>query len=510
MIQKSDLRFQEKCGKTTAPCWCLLTIGIIDLLIIVFGPYVNFYLEEFFLIPSAVYLFHILRQEKTRTAKLVFLLGAVMCTWFVIAQFIHHCMGLQTRPLGSFLSVYLIALTFAVITRDERKGLLIYRNIFLVGMLIVLMYIGLLMMGRVPLFFRTNIHFWKHGLVVMIHPSQLAGFLLIGIGFILVTMFMTKRMCIKAIALMLLVLLSLVLAMTKCHSAKWLMCLLYGVVCFLAINKGGFLRFVAGIAAAVVIFSVTFFVSQNVIEWYDYKSGWKTRGMQSQGDNAICISKCNQLGYSADVWNNEDTYDEHMPMNSRWNILMRSAEAESIADESVSERFSFREVLDKLLPNLNGRKRVWLSVYDMLKKDILTMIVGTDYTSEYTSGTLNHNHMHNSWFEVIVALGLPGFLLALVFSAIALWHILIIVFSKQYQLWQKCIALMTVCLMAVGALEPHLFLGGLYQVGRSSLHPSDFTFFLCLGYMIQWRATDKASRKKLLEEATQEIVPVKE
>ena len=49
-------------------------------------------------------------------------------------------------------------------------------------------------------------------------------------------------------------------------------------------------------------------------------------------------------------------------------------------------------------------------------------------------------------------------------------------------------------------MEPHLFLGGHYLAERNSLHPSDFTFFLCLGYMIQWRAAKKAAKIKTSDE----------
>lgn len=509
MMNTIGSRLQEKTRELDASYWCLLAIALVDFLIIILGPYMDFYLDELLLIPCALFVSIILKREKSVTAKKLLLLGTIMCAWFIITQFLHHHWELQTRPVGMFFSVYLMALPFAALARDERKGLKLYMSVFLAAMLVILFFTGLLMMKKVPSFWKTNIHFWWDGLIVMIHPSQLAAFLLIGIGFTLTMLSITKRLAFRVVWLVFLVLMSITLAMTKSHTVKWLMCLLYGVYCFLVISKGSVIRFVAGIAAAVIAFGCSYVASQEIIEWYDYKSGFKKRSELIQTDRIIHGREQHEIVLTAKRYNQAVIENERGTASQSWYGLVRTAKAENNEEEVPAQRFSLRDTLEKWLPYLNGRRRVWLNIYDVLKKDSRTIAYGTDYLNYYMINSIgiDYAHSHNSWLDVIVALGIPGFLIVALITAIAFWHVFIILFGKQYELWQKCIALLVVCLMAVGAMEPHLFLGGHYLAERNSLHPSDFTFFLCLGYMIQWRAADKASRNKLKETASQNNAP---
>lgn len=506
MMKTIGLRLQEKTRGLDASYWCLLAIAFVDFLIIILGPYMDFYLDELLLIPCALFVSIILKREKTATAKKVLLLGAIMCAWFMIAQFLHHHWELQTRPVGMFFSVYLMALPFAALAGDERKGLKLYMSVFLSAMLVILFFTALLMMKKVPSFWKTNIHFWKQGLIVMIHPSQLAGFLLAGIGFTLAMMSMTKRLAFKVALLIFLVLMSVILAMTRGFAAIWMMCLFFGVYCFLAISKGSAIRFVAGIAVAVIAFGCSYIASQDIVKWYDYKSGLKKRSELIQTDRIIHGREQHEIVLASRRSEQTDADNKEIHTSQSWRGLVRTAKAENDEEEVATQRFSLRDTLERWLPSLNGRKRVWLDIYDILKKDPRTLIYGTDYLYHYSLNEIGkgHNHSHNSWLDVIVALGIPGFLIVALITAIAFWHVFLILFGKQYELWQKCIALLVACLMAVGAMEPHLFLGGHYLAERNSLHPSDFTFFLCLGYMIQWRAADKASRNKLKETASQD------
>ena len=505
MNQSMDMNIQEKQQKTTTAFWCLLAAAFIDFLIIVLGPFMDFYLDEWLLIPSCLYLFAVYRQEKTKTAQKVLLLGGIMCTWYVITQLLHHCMGLQTRPLGMVLSVYLLALPFAAVARDERRGLKIYMGVFLAAMVVVLILTVLATIDCVPRFIRHKVYFWKNGIIVMIHPSQLAGFLLVGIAFTLVALSLTKNLIKRILLLTLVGLLSITLVMTKSHTAMWMMYLLYSAYCFFAISRGGLIRFLAGVVAAVMVFGCSYSASQAIFKWYVEESWMRPQRfsyVNSWDDSAIATGMGDQFHDDSE----KDT------INVGWILSVPSAKAEDLAEAVQVKRFSLRDTLDKLLPRLNGRKGIWLEIYDVMKKDPQTILFGTDYTNSYI---LEHTgkdfaHSHNSWIEALIAVGLPGLFIVALMTAIAFWHIFIILFGKQYELWQKSVALLEICLLAVGAMEPHLFLGGHYLAERNSLHPSDFTFFLCLGYMIQWRATDKASRKKRQQEVAQEIVPAKE
>jgi hypothetical protein len=54
--------------------------------------------------------------------------------------------------------------------------------------------------------------------------------------------------------------------------------------------------------------------------------------------------------------------------------------------------------------------------------------------------------------------------------------------SKHCTLDQKIIALLVMCLMGAGILEPYIFFSDIFY------HYTDFVFFLCLGYLVHWRS----------------------
>lgn len=490
---------QDNTRKMSASYWCLLAIGMVDFLVITLAPYLNFYLNEMYLIPSILYLGFVLKQQKTSTAKQVFWLSGSMCAWFLIAQLIHHCMGLQTRPFGAIASVQLVALTFAATAEDKRRGLTLYMSVFLAGVFIVLCLAGLAIMNRVPVFLRNNAYFWKSGLIVMAHPSQLAGLLLIGIAFALVFFTISKKIIVKAALCAMIGFLTVTIAMTKCQAVIWVMSALYGAFCLFAIYRGTFSRFVISVIVAVLIFGSTYAISQSIVRWYVSEQARRSMGAHVSTEQIVCGSAADEAFMTA---NHEERNSAHFG-NMRY--LLRSAKAEENNEgEGKADRFSLRDTLDRFLPSFNGRKKVWLEIYDVLKKDPKTILFGTDYTNSYMMEHTGRNyaHAHNSWLEVLIGLGLPGLFIVFLVTAIAFWNVFIILFGNQYELWQKCIALLEICLMAIGAMEFHLFLSG--------LHPTDFTFFLCLGYMIQWRAADKASRKNSQEKTVEEITPVTE
>ena len=77
-------------------------------------------------------------------------------------------------------------------------------------------------------------------------------------------------------------------------------------------------------------------------------------------------------------------------------------------------------------------------------------------------------------------LGLPGFLLVLLFSWNATWSSLRLLWDTDTGMFRKNIALLTLATMVAALLEPCLFIT--YQEWSFS----DFFFFLCLGYLTLW------------------------
>lgn len=94
-------------------------------------------------------------------------------------------------------------------------------------------------------------------------------------------------------------------------------------------------------------------------------------------------------------------------------------------------------------------------------------------------------HTHNSWLEMAVGFGIPGLLIALYFTIVAICDTAYLLCTPKCDLSKKCIAMLVICLLGIGFLEPVLF------VGYVDSQYCNVVFFLCLGYMEQWRKDER-------------------
>jgi O-antigen ligase len=119
---------------------------------------------------------------------------------------------------------------------------------------------------------------------------------------------------------------------------------------------------------------------------------------------------------------------------------------------------------------------------EAVKDSKILALFGTEYVglviSSYFGGELHH--AHNSWLEALMRMGIPGLLMSLVFTALAVWSAVKLVFNRSVELWKKIVAMLTVCLLGAGFLEPYLFITNVYY------HVTDFAFFFLAGYLDYW------------------------
>lgn len=80
-------------------------------------------------------------------------------------------------------------------------------------------------------------------------------------------------------------------------------------------------------------------------------------------------------------------------------------------------------------------------------------------------------------------MGLPGLVIALIFTGIAVWNALSLLWVHR-DMWKTCISLLVLCMLVTAFLEPFLFSADI------SYQYLDFFFFLCIGYMTQCRGKD--------------------
>ena len=77
-------------------------------------------------------------------------------------------------------------------------------------------------------------------------------------------------------------------------------------------------------------------------------------------------------------------------------------------------------------------------------------------------------------------MGFPGLVMALVFTVLSGFSAAKLLLSSGTELWKKIVAMLAMCVMASGFLEPYLFITNVYY------HVTDFTFFFLTGYLDFW------------------------
>lgn len=131
------------------------------------------------------------------------------------------------------------------------------------------------------------------------------------------------------------------------------------------------------------------------------------------------------------------------------------------------------------LPTLNGRTKIWKITFEAIMGNPKLLLHGCDNTARLV-GEYGANHTHNSWLEILVRLGLPAFLICVLFTLQALRASIVLILHRGADLWKKTVAMLEICLLASGFIEPNLFFT------EEVWHYVDFIFFLCLGYLIAW------------------------
>ncbi|MBE5793931.1 MAG: hypothetical protein E7323_04540 [Clostridiales bacterium] len=496
-------RIIDRIRKTDVIYYCLLMVAVLDFLLIVFENRIDFVVNAWSLIPTVLFFGIAIVKTKTKTTKQLLILGSIMVLWFLIVQLIHQQQGLKVRPIGVFSSVYLLALPFASIAKDGEscKGLKLYMGFFFAGLIVILVLAGLLVIDQVPFFLKSDVFLYNSGISIMVHPSQLGGLLVAGIGFAFTAFSITKRMQIKVALVIMIILMFIVLALTKCNAAIWMAYLVSAGCVFVLINKGGYIRFIAGVMAAIIIIVVAFLINQLVFVWHwdMYKEKAETPSSQyhqikvdeKQADRSLPDMFHQTVAGIGSICANRERYKAMQP------VVARKAST-SVSLLSTAKSLSAFQRQLWALPTLNGRIPIWISFLENISQNKTVLLFGLDY-SMYTleSININHPHTHNSWLEALSALGVPGFLMIFGITTISIWHVIAILFGKCYEAWKKCVALLVVGLFGVGFMEPHLFLGGHFLPGGNNLHPMDFSFFLCLGHMIEWRRLNTEHKKTI-------------
>ena len=442
-----EMKLLQKDGKNV-PLLLLLAAGVIEFIFITLESQfsgIGYYLAETYLaVPCLLFTGYVLRERKTRFARRRLLLAVAAVAWFVIVQSIHKLSGMESHPMATVFFVYLMAFPFAALADDRTDaGLRWIGGMFVTASLVLVGYSALLLLDLVPSGME-DVLFWDGArLHALWHSNINACYFMIGIGFSAAFCAKTDKPWAKALLIAAIAAQFLAMALTNCRTVLLMTGALLGGIAFFRIFRGSWKQLLLGLLAAAVLLVGSF----------------KLSGMLYQWNNDRLLAS-----YSAEQ---ESASGEEILVKEDTGIILGDNEQGTLAND---------------MRTLNGRTYIWKSALSAIRDNKVLALWGTEYVGTAISvyNPFEVVHSHNSWMEALMKLGLPGLLLSLVFTAVAVFSAVRLVFGQGVELWKKIIAMMTMCLLAAGFLEPYLFITNVYY------HVLDFIFFFCTGYLDRW------------------------
>lgn len=468
---------KEGTSGKNVPMLLILAVCIIEFLFITLESRfsgIGYYLAETYLIvPCLVLLGYALREKLPAFARQRLLLAAAAVAWFVVVQCIHKLSGMENHPMATVFFVYLMAFPFASLADDRNNtGLRLVGGMFVAGSLVLVGYSVLLVLNMVPAGLKAHV-FWDGArLSALWHPNIMASYLMAGIGFSLMFCVLARKTVTKVLLIIGIVLQLLAMALTNCRTTLLLTGAMLGGTIFFVIFKGNWKRFVLGLIAAAVVLVGTFKLSGMLFQW----NNDRLLRMISTSQETAELPESVQIPEEVD--------------------LPKAAEAPAIVEmekESVQVSMmnddtgvmigkNWQGSLKDDMRTLNGRTGIWKAALHAVRDSKKLALTGTEYAGTVISAyhTEAVVHAHNSWVEALMRMGIPGLLMSLVFTVLSVWSAAKLVLSPATVLWKKIVAILTMCVLASGFLEPYLFITNVYY------HVTDFTFFFLTGYLDVW------------------------
>lgn len=454
MLQMKLLQ-KEGTSSKNVPMLLLLAASVIEFLFITLENQfsgIGYYLAEtYVIVPCLLLLGYMLREKLSPFSRKRLLLAGAAVGWFVIVQCIHKLSGMDNHPMATVFFVYLMAFPFASLADDRKNaGLWCIGGMFIAAALVLVGYSAMLILDLVPGGMKAYL-FWDGArLHALWHPNVAAGYFMIGIGFSLAFSFLTRKKLVKVLLVGGIVLQLTAMALTNCRTTLLLTgAMLGGTVFFLICKGGGWKRMVLGLLAAAAILVGCFKLSGMLFQWNNDRLLERMAAVQTE---PVSDSEASEK----EVVLIEDT-----------GIILGDNEQGSLAND---------------MRTLNGRTLIWKAALKAIRNDKKLALWGTEYSGTYITvySPIPVVHAHNSWMETLMRMGLPGLLMSLVFTALSIWSAAKLVLSPETLIWKKIIAMLAMCVMASGFLEPYLFLTNVYY------HVTDFVFFFLTGYLDFW------------------------
>ena len=480
------------------PLLLMVAVGVLEFLFIILEAQfsgIGYYLAEtYVIVPCLLFLGYMLQKKQTLFARRRLNLAVAAVTWFVIVQCIHKLSGMENHPMATVFMVYLMAFPFAVLSEDRNNaGLLWIGGIFAAASLVLVVYSALLILGLVPAEMGRYIRWDGARLNPLWHPNIAASYFMMGIGFCTAFCALARKTWAK-VALIVLILIQLAaMALTNCRTTLLLTgALLGGTLFFLIVRKGGWKRFVLGFMVAGLLLVGSFQLAGKIFRW----NNERLLASFSVSQEAEPVAQEEFTGEAEPVVQEEFTGEAEPVAQEEF-----AGEAEPVAQEEftqetepVAKELFIQEDTGVLtgdneqkglaedMRTLNGRTLIWKAALSAIRDNKRLALWGTEYVGTVISAYNRFPvlHSHNSWMETQLRMGVPGLGMALIFTLLSSWSAAKLLLAPTTELWKKIVAMLAMCVMVSGFLEPYLFIANVYY------HVTDFMFFFLTGYLDFW------------------------
>lgn len=426
---------------------CLLITGIMELLMIVIGTSYQKPILYYLVVPCVVFLGATLMTDQCKMARKPLIMGAGMVVWFLVSRELQYLAGESPSDSTVSWAAYLMALPFAAALHDgeDQKGLDLFAACMILAS-VILSLLGMLLWADILPSSLEHLVYWDGArLHVNWHPNNTGSVFLIGTALTVRFFFRLHTWQGKGIMVLLAALQFTALVLTNSRTSLLIMCVFLAAAVFFCIGFQNRKRAVAALLAALLAVVGIF------------------------GASRVLFNRHNEArvaDYAAELKENGEI-------------------ASDVPDSQVTLHTEAGQgSLQNDMHTFNGRTHIWRAAYHGILQNPRILLRGTsDIIGTLLDGgcPFGPAHSHNSWIESVLGFGIPGLLMALFFTILAIFDTVFLLCNGKSDPSQNCTAMLTICLMGSGFLEPFLF------VGNIDSQYCNIVFFLCLGYMEQWR-----------------------
>lgn len=378
-----------------------------------------------------------IRKPMSGSAKWHLCFGVALVCWVLVTKHFHALFGEPREYAGVMTERFLVLLPFAALMADEKecrglKG----AGVLTLGVCAYLCFWAILLFfGLVPEGMQKYVFWSGDRMNPLWNPIIFAVALFMGIALCVCGFFLAKKKWQRAALLAFAILQYLFICMTHSRTVMLTLCAFVVGVLFFTAPQEALRKRLAWGAAGLVLAAGLFWLSETV---YNANNQRLIQQMEASG--------------------------QEFQINDQGHIT-----------DGVTNQHSFKEDAG----SLNGRTETWKIILDAVGNNRELRLFGT---SQFRKNIReNMAHAHNSWLEMLAALGIPGLIFSIVLT-VEILIALVRVFLFCREKAKLVMALWVLCMLPIGMLEPFLF---------HTAHLGDL-FILASGYLWAWGARKSA------------------